>query len=393
MGFSQHRARRPGGVRLRGRRFVSGSASLLVTLLMALLGAMLAASRADAAASPYGVTTDVESPWAAYNAVTFVGGVATVSLPFSFDIYGTSYSWVTIGANATLQFASSYAGSNESCLPSGHFTRPTILPLWSSFSMASSGEDAWYSTFDNPNCGNVFVVRWSGHEIGVYPAATISFEVVLVAATNQILMSFDDAVPAADIGSATSCRRSLTTTTPRRAAIPRSARRSASAPAPGHQPRRATATAGSAAQPLTSTPARTSRPGRPRPVHAAERRRRGLRCGRGKGLQRWGPSVYADLAYAYGPIDYVDNLTAPSFSYTGTAVVGTLLSVTNEGSWRPTPTGCHYEWARCQSMCSLITGQTGPSARARPMLTSMPAAVEDRSPATPSPCGRLRAGR
>ena len=178
-------------------------------MLIALLGAAFFASAASAVSYPYTVTTTTDWPWVGHNPVTFTGGVATVSLPWAFNIYGTTYNSVKIVRNGTLQFGSwsTYTGGSDGCLPSLRFGGPTIAPLWSDFAMTDTSgpepEGAWYSSYNNQTYGNVFVVEWTGHISGIYPPAKVTFEAVLVQATNQIQMTYDTAVPTSYINAST----------------------------------------------------------------------------------------------------------------------------------------------------------------------------------------------
>lgn len=384
---------------MRSRRHGShrGRSALLGVLLGFATAAFLAPGAMAATTYPYSATTATQWPWVANNAVSFTNGAATVALPFSFTIYGTSYSSVTIASNGTLQFGSSYTGGVDSCLQSGHFTAPTIMPLWSSFSMSGTGEGAWYDTFNNPDYGNVFVVKWAGHVSGIYPATTSSFEVVLVKNTNEILLSYDNAVPSAYIAASTIgieaggsggaySQYSCYSSTQRQIAADTTITYTPAVPAIVDDDHAVTSGNPDVGQTLSVSTGTWS----PNPDSYSYRWERctsldinscsfvtGWSSSNQYTVQSadygdylvavvqpsngWGPSVYADLAYPFGPIDYVYNLTAPSFSFTGSAVVGSMLTASSNGTWRPTPTGYHYMWIRCSNTCSPIAGATSSS--------------------------------
>jgi len=54
----------------------------------------------------------------------------TISLPFSWSMYGVPYTSAVVSSNGTVQFATNSTAYTNNCLPSGTFAGPTIFPHW-----------------------------------------------------------------------------------------------------------------------------------------------------------------------------------------------------------------------------------------------------------------------
>lgn len=71
--------------------------------------------------------------------------VTTVPLPFTYRLYGVSYSTVNISSNGNIQFTSSYLYLNTGCLPSGSLSN-AILAEWEDLRTDQVGSCASYGT-------------------------------------------------------------------------------------------------------------------------------------------------------------------------------------------------------------------------------------------------------
>jgi hypothetical protein len=90
----------------------------------------------------------------------FDDGTTLISLPFSYQLYDTTFTSVEISSNGTLQFNSNNAAYSNSCLPNGSFSY-TIFPFWDDLYTAdnASGEGVFTSVSGSaPN--RIFNIEW-----------------------------------------------------------------------------------------------------------------------------------------------------------------------------------------------------------------------------------------
>ena len=84
-------------------------------------------------------------------------GEADVTLPFSFDFYGVSYTDLLVAANGGLRFTpASQVTFNNACLPNNGSSTVDIAPFWEDLNPANGGA-VW--TYDDTAAGR-FIVSW-----------------------------------------------------------------------------------------------------------------------------------------------------------------------------------------------------------------------------------------
>ena len=89
----------------------------------------------------------------------------SVSIGFSFDFYGTSYSTADIQSNGGLTFTAGYMTYGNACLPSSSGRPPSILPWWDDLNPSVSSGRVLYQTLGSaPN--RQFVVQWDTAHYG-----------------------------------------------------------------------------------------------------------------------------------------------------------------------------------------------------------------------------------
>lgn len=133
-------------------------------------------------------------------------GTAVLTLPFSFQFYGQTYSMVCVSTNGALYFISSAAAcngleidfANADLSVAGPPTNPpALLPYWSDLSFQVSGAGAiFYQASGSPG-NRRFVVQWNN----AYPQGSqspVTFQVVLSEGANSILFQYQTV----DLGSA-----------------------------------------------------------------------------------------------------------------------------------------------------------------------------------------------
>ncbi len=127
--------------------------------------------------APFTLTTVSSGP-------SGVNGNSTVSMPFSFNFYGTSYNSVTISTNGYINFGTPSTSWTVVSLPSSSAPLGMIAPFWH-YMNAGSGTIKYATLGTAPN--RKFVVRFSG--VSDYSGTgTNSAQVVLYETSNMIEM-------------------------------------------------------------------------------------------------------------------------------------------------------------------------------------------------------------
>jgi hypothetical protein len=124
-------------------------------------------------------------------------GVAPLTMPFSFQFYGTAYTMVCTSSNGALYFigsASSCSGFNDFAntdltVHGPPVSLPAVLPFWSDLTFQVPGAGAvFYQTLGSVG-SRKFVVQWSN----AYPqgsSSPVTFQVILSEGSNNILFQY-----------------------------------------------------------------------------------------------------------------------------------------------------------------------------------------------------------
>jgi hypothetical protein len=102
--------------------------------------------------------------------------VATVNLPFAYQLYGTTFVTATVSANGNLQFTGSSARSANTCLPDANFSH-TIFAHWQDLA-TFCGNCGVFTSISGTAPNRIFNIEWRatyGFESGV----ELNFEVRL----------------------------------------------------------------------------------------------------------------------------------------------------------------------------------------------------------------------
>ena len=126
--------------------------------------------------------------------------VTALTLPFSFQFYGQSYTIVCASTNGLVWFVANASACAESGTasnldltaagPPGN--PPAILPYWTDLTFETPGAGSLYYQTQGSAGSRKFIVEWSN----AYPVATrlspnpVTFQVVLYESTNQILFQY-----------------------------------------------------------------------------------------------------------------------------------------------------------------------------------------------------------
>lgn len=104
--------------------------------------------------------------------------VGTVTLPFTYNFYGTPFTAANVSSNGVLQFSSASAdyGQFQICLPLGQFNN-AIFAHWTDMQTNGAGEGVFTSTTGEPG-NRVFNIEWrASYEF--LPPGTLNFEIRL----------------------------------------------------------------------------------------------------------------------------------------------------------------------------------------------------------------------
>src|SRR5690606_33687567 len=89
------------------------------------------------------------------------GSYGPLALPFTFDLYGSSYTQVWINTNGNLTFTGSYSAYSASGFP---FNMPMVAPFWADVDTRLGGQI--YFKLNSTN----LIVTWDG--VGYYSGQT-----------------------------------------------------------------------------------------------------------------------------------------------------------------------------------------------------------------------------
>ncbi len=383
------RVRSGGGPRIR-----------LVMVLVLVLAVLTPAARG--ATYPYSKWTDTgATAYTVTNSLSFTGtrddGTATVTLPFSFNLYGHAYgagTTLVVSTNGVLEFGDSSASFSNESLPTAVFAHPAILPYWTDFDLtvtydpipAGGGEGAaWGISGAAPS--RVLAIRWRGYKHATIPESRISFEVALHEGSNEIDMRYfrDLTDPMANGSTATIGIQEGGTAgaffqhSHNSASIQGSGYSVADHPAyPVNTAHAVVSGAPGLGQTLSVSTGSWS--GGPDSFHYQWERCTDSACGTWQDIagatgstyvvqpgdvdhrlfalvsasNGWGTSGWY-VAEFVGPIPPVPASGAAPV-VTGQAQVGSKLA-TSTGSWNGSPVSYEYQWFRCPSSCSAIAGE------------------------------------
>src|SRR5205823_2960867 len=115
-----------------------------------------------------------------------------INLPFSFTLYGASYSSANVSSNGNLQFTTTNAAFTNTCLPATAMG-PTIFPHWDDLRTDTTGSCTGgcgiYTSVSGSAPNRIFNIEWrtfyfagSGNayfEVRLYEAAPSHFDVIL----------------------------------------------------------------------------------------------------------------------------------------------------------------------------------------------------------------------
>lgn len=108
-------------------------------------------------------------------------GYWTVTLPFSFNLYGTAYTAASIGTNGSVMFSSPVNGGYNNAWPTTTDPKGAFAPLFGDLTESATGTVNYFVTGSAPN--RVFVVNWTG--VNWYSATpSASFQAKLYEGTN-----------------------------------------------------------------------------------------------------------------------------------------------------------------------------------------------------------------
>jgi hypothetical protein len=110
----------------------------------------------------------------------------TVTLPFPFTFYGTSYSQVSVSSNGTLQFVTSNPSYSNTGLPNANFNQ-AIFPYWDDLRTDGAGHGVFVKT-EGTSPNQRFVIEWRANYYGSQDEAF--FEVQLEESTNDIYIVY-----------------------------------------------------------------------------------------------------------------------------------------------------------------------------------------------------------
>jgi hypothetical protein len=178
---------------------VGAAGALLSTTLVATSITIPGYSATDA--TPYSFI-DVASSGGASVLTSTDDGLASLTLPFGFTFFGTTYSNLCVSTNGAAYFSNTagscpaiadFANTDLSNTPTPG-DKPGLFPLWSDLVLAGPGAGVYYQTQGVGEGSRKFVVQWNNayplaKDTGVSPNA-MTFELILFEGNNQILFQY-----------------------------------------------------------------------------------------------------------------------------------------------------------------------------------------------------------
>lgn len=113
--------------------------------------------------------------------------VTSVALPFTYNLYGVSFTSANVGANGNLQFSSSNTAFTNTCLPTATFNY-TIFPYWDDLSTDGATGEGIFTSVTGSSPNRVFNIEWRACIRGsssVCSAIDTNFEVKLYEAQDK----------------------------------------------------------------------------------------------------------------------------------------------------------------------------------------------------------------
>lgn len=112
-----------------------------------------------------------------------------VSIGFSFDFYGMSYTTLDIQSNGGVSFTPGYMTLSNACLPTSSGRPPQILTMWDDLNPSGGGQVLYQTMGTAPN--RQFVVRWDTARFGAGSNRAV-FTLVLDETSNDIQVCYID---------------------------------------------------------------------------------------------------------------------------------------------------------------------------------------------------------
>jgi subtilisin family serine protease len=128
-----------------------------------------------------------------FNTVTLSDdSAALVQLPFSFTLYGQSYTTAFIGSNGLLTLGNSSGATafTNTAIPSAAAPNAAIYPYWDDLNPAIAGQIRYGTASDGS-----FIASWEGVPTFSDASATLTFQIALLA-NGDIKMQYQDVKPA-----------------------------------------------------------------------------------------------------------------------------------------------------------------------------------------------------
>jgi hypothetical protein len=124
-------------------------------------------------------------------------GLVTLSLPFPFTFYGTTYTRVNASANGNLQFTTRNGAYLNSCLDDDPDSAmgDMIAPYWDDLDLTFRGYLKYDTVGEAPN--RIFVVEWQNVPRYGAPTDAVTFAVQLFEGSHDILFFYQDVNTAA----------------------------------------------------------------------------------------------------------------------------------------------------------------------------------------------------
>ncbi|MEN8162791.1 MAG: hypothetical protein ABFS37_01570 [Acidobacteriota bacterium] len=121
-----------------------------------------------------------------------------ITLPFTFDFYGTGYTDIAVGSNGTVYFTDAYLGYANVCLPGDPgYNVPTFIAVYHDDLDASSGGAVYYEIIGSSPDRRLIVQFDQVPHFGT--SDPITAQVVLFEGSNNILLQYLD--PSSEAGS------------------------------------------------------------------------------------------------------------------------------------------------------------------------------------------------
>jgi hypothetical protein len=125
-----------------------------------------------------------------------------ISLPFSFDFYGTAYTDLAVGSNGTVYFEDQYLGLANEAIPgtNSYGVNRFIAGYWDDLNPGAGGEIYHQVLGVAPN--RQMIVQWQ--DVPHFGTTdTVTYQVILIEGNNDILVNYVDPSSEAGVGATT----------------------------------------------------------------------------------------------------------------------------------------------------------------------------------------------